>query len=123
MFGDLLEAWNILVEAEARGTSPEQQRLAYRLAKGITQQAEKPKGSTGPPPTPGTPEHKRYRRSTIVKSLGMRMVGIKGKRPPPVPIPKGTKIAGQELAGAKDESLFGDCLSHFQAEFHEAIDR
>ncbi len=109
MFGDLLEAWDILVEA--RGTSPEQQRLAYRLAKGITKKAQQGGEPAGkPPPTPGTPEHKRFRRSTLVKSLGMRMVGIKGNRPPPIPIKKGTKIAGQELAGAKDESYFGGAL-------------
>jgi len=109
MFDDLLEAWDALLEG--RGSSPEQRRLSYRLAVGKTKQAA---GQT-PPPTPGTAGH---RRKTLLKSMGIKSMGMSHgvKGAPPAPIPKGSVVGktkkGQpiDLAGSKGESIFGGDL-------------
>ena len=46
MFNDLLEAWDSLLEA---ASSPEQRRLAFRLAKGLTKPASAEREPVGVP--------------------------------------------------------------------------
>ena len=85
MFGDLLEAYDDIVE----DADPAAKRLGFRLSKGITN-----RGSA-----PGNP----------ARSLGMNQVSAKDKKGPPPPrIPKGTKLAGQDLSGSKEEGTFAE---------------
>ena len=115
MFDDLLEAWDYMeATANRKEADPTALRLGHRLAKGITRQSrEQPAG--GPPPTPGTPAHAKHRRGNLFKSLGMKMVGGDKKKPPPAPIPSGTKIAGIDLVGSKEESFFSEEFALWEA--------
>ena len=102
MFGDLLEAWD--ARMEVRSADPTgSQRFTHRLGVGITRRDKDAADPTKPPPVPGS---KAARRKGLIKGLGMRM----GGKTPPIPIPKGTKAAGVDISGSKEESVFGEVL-------------